>query len=478
MNNYKINKWTYILMDAVLLYEPFMRDNTLIIANENQKLIVVKDIFYGDTIKKMFADYIKEYARIFPKIYIVVDYESKNTRKYKYNFLPFFYLSVNIYDLNYRFIIPDYDLPEITDYKKTKDVFIVGESNPKNKNKKKSCKSADIAHSRILQTAEYYSPFNFVRLFSFENAIVKILHPKKEWLLLDQMFIPGVDYIISDDMTNYVSGSGINKYKNLTNKNILRILDEVLCPYIKMMATCKQQRVYYLSTKFIGGIIGHGLQGKIYNIKNDPDKVLKTAVLNPGRTETLYEAIVSCIISDNPLFLKLYMIYYIKNTVYLIIERADYNLHEYYNKYGISKKIWKKIHDEIYAGMMELHRLNILHNDILPKNIMYSVKRDKFFLIDFGMSRWITPENKDKDFIMFSGIPNVLRIPEVLARHSMTELIAIIPKNIYTERYKLDRRNKLSEKECNESMQFFAAMYFINLNNLYSDTYPNKLFAI
>lgn len=54
------------------------------------------------------------------------------------------------------------------------------------------------------------------------------------------------------------------------------------------------------------------------------------------------------------------------------------------------RKLLKKM-DNIFKGLCELDRLNLVHFDIRPDNILYNFEKDKFFIIDFGLMK-----NKDE----------------------------------------------------------------------------------
>ena len=460
-----INRWTFIVMDAVLESNSKIRDNTLIVSSINKKLHIIKDIHNTKNIKKMLTDYIKLYNRDIPLLYIILNGINLPEGIQP---LPFFYFS-KLNNDNYRMLLPDYNLPK---YKK-KDIH---NSNNKTIRWKSHSFKNDITHS----------PFDFVRSFANadadadadanEGAIVKILHPKKECALLDQMFIPGVDYIISDDMSNYVPGSGINKYKNLTNKNILRVLDEVLYNYTNRMIRYKDI-ISLVPIK--GRRIGTGYTGQIYDIINEPDKVIKSFEYKNSliSQSSINEGIIFSILADNPMFLPIYHMNYGPEEAIFVIEKADCNLQEYYDNNTMTKQIWKKIYTDVYTSIMELHRLNISHNDIKPANIMYSKKRDKFFLIDFGSASLLKLE--DNDIKRFISIPDYLRRGEVIKSYNIQVLIDSIPPNIYNKTKIYSKKHKYkTDEERKIYLQTFAALYYIQKHNLFKNTYPNKLFTL
>ena len=450
LHNYVINKSTLLIMDELFHSDPFIRNNTLILKSINKKLKVINNVPNCQHIKTMFIDYIKEYTCDIPQIYIIISPGGSNIKKYmySYNYLPFFYLSMPI-DMHEGLILPDYNLPRVKFMK-----------------------------AGIYKT-DIYSQCEFIRLFSYEddiniNVIVQEIRPKKEWLLLDQMFIPGVDYIISDDMTNYVPGSGINKYKNLTNKNILKVLHKIIQKYIKY-------NLHYEDAIIIneGKILGNGYYGNVYEISNDKNKIIKHLTHNKPRIyNTYHDILFSSILADNPLFLKTYNIYLANNMINIIIEKADYTLLDYYTKYSMTKKTWKKLYTDIYTALQEMHRLNICHGDISPRNIMYSIKHDKFFLIDFGSSSWLTSIKKVADLKKFSSIPDRLREDEVINKYDIDYIIKTAPPDVSDKwRIVCEPHEFLSDEHLTKVLWHFAALYYIRKHDLYGHTYPNKLFT-
>jgi len=50
------------------------------------------------------------------------------------------------------------------------------------------------------------------------------------------------------------------------------------------------------------------------------------------------------------------------------------------------RKLLKKM-DNVFKGLCELDKLNLVHFDIRPDNILYNFEKDKFYIIDFGLMR-------------------------------------------------------------------------------------------
>lgn len=460
-NTYLINKWTYTLMDMILLSDPFMMKNTLILSCSDRKVHIIKsqlqNTLHKNTIA-MFKDYSNKYNISIARIYIVFSKQGGSSKfKLKYNFLPFFYLSkpksLDDGDESTRgLLLPDYN------FKLTKADVI-------------------IEKNKIVKPNESHNQFNFKNLFSLKNAIIVESFQKKEIVLLDNLFIPGVDYIIlhnkQDENINYDPNSGYIKSKLLTKANILTILNFIILKYNSYgLCLCKQSLIK------TDKLIGRGYIGKVYSIHGDSEKVTKIVDISPFYYTAFYEGVFCSILAENILFLRMYSLYLNNKKAYFIFEKADYTLEEYYKKRNMTKKIWQKIYNDIYAAMKEMHRLNILHNDLKPKNIMYSVKKDQFYIIDFGSATWLTEKNRDIDIASFSDIPNRLRINEILDQIGLEKLHLNVPSDLYTELNDFIVRHKYAEYLQTDAINVFFAMYYIKQNDPYINTYPNKLFKL
>ena len=90
------------------------------------------------------------------------------------------------------------------------------------------------------------------------------------------------------------------------------------------------------------------------------------------------------------------------------------------------RKLFKKM-DNIFKGLCELDRLNLVHFDIRPDNILYNFEKDKFFIIDFGLMK-----NMDEIYSKYNiqsfyeephkSYPNELNILGYLNEDLMSEI--------------------------------------------------------
>ena len=122
---------------------------------------------------------------------------------------------------------------------------------------------------------------------------------------------------------------------------------------------------------FVTSNINFGEQLKPYKIYQN-NNILSSLPQTSGEVTLNLDEIASEIISTND------------NLLFLFMEKARGNLTEYFANKLNEKKTGIFV-EHITHGLIYLHKLNILHNDIKPDNIVYTFKY--FQLIDFGLSR-------------------------------------------------------------------------------------------
>lgn len=76
----------------------------------------------------------------------------------------------------------------------------------------------------------------------------------------------------------------------------------------------------------------------------------------------------------------------------LVMEKLDMSLEEYIQQNKRSNKDLDVLKGKLEVLLNKLHNLNICHNDIHDGNFM--IKNDKWYIIDFGESRYTTGSNK------------------------------------------------------------------------------------
>lgn len=80
---------------------------------------------------------------------------------------------------------------------------------------------------------------------------------------------------------------------------------------------------------------------------------------------------------------------------YLIIDLLDKSLEDYKKIYkSFSLKTVICIGIQIFNRIRDIHEMNIIHRDIKPDNIMTSKNNDLIYLIDFGLSKLYSKNNK------------------------------------------------------------------------------------
>ena len=491
------NKWTYELMDSIIASDKFMQHNTLkIFIRKKQMRIVIQpkntDITH---ILDMVRDYVhgQSQERGF-YIYVITAHNYNYNYKAKYSFLPFFYVSLpNTRDHVYKsgLLIPDY-YPEknveeeMSIINPTKELFLVGFLNSKNapitEPHDTSC-MYNLSNWKTCKTLEWYNPQNFKKLF-MHNILVQEQFPKKSIILLDLLFSPGRDYIAlhsnnrtEEENYNILKANGFAKSKLLTRKNILKIFTSIINKYIAFMPiNIPVQRNVILGEK-----IGSGYQGSVY-ISNE-SIIVKVMPIIRLSTSAFYEFLFTSIIETSPgadkYFLKFRDGFIKNNNIYLFIERADCNLLQFIKEHGnININIWRKVYTEVKESIEFLHSINIIHCDIQPKNIMYSKKKDKFFVIDFGLAEWAKNQH-NVDYEMLADVPNKTKIDRILAQHSVDFLLSECnPEDIIKLKNRIFAKSPQFEINLNTELAKFAAFNYIKKYNIYTNDPENMLFRL
>jgi serine/threonine protein kinase len=357
----------------------------------------------------------------------------------------------------------------------TKELFLVGLLNKKNIGIQEphdtDCNAHNLHAWKTCKTLEYYNQTNFKKLF-FHKIFVQELHPKKDVILLDSLFVPGVDYVIQNEPFNAtIMENGHNKSKLLTKNNILLIYKTIMQKYINIMRDCPMKNIANIR---LGSLLGSGYQGAVFADLNDETRVIKNMKLVRGNTSAFYEfmfaGIIAGIDKKTHHFLKFYDGFLYKNNIYLYLEKADWSL----CSHNFSLRDWHKIYTNVRESMEFLHNANILHGDIQPKNIMYSKARDKFVIIDFGLMSWMPAEGPRIDYEMFADIPNRAKIGKILKQYSLDFLLShVSDANMQVLHEKMTNKNI----NVNAEIEKFAGFNYIKKYDVFKNDPENILFA-
>lgn len=369
--------------------------------------------------------------------------------------------------------------------------------------------------------------FRFKFLFLMKSLVINIAMRRKynmtydeKWInIFDSLFKPNKDYIEieylenndlkhienqlelifdtfekDNDLYKMIVDNGYQKSKLIDNTSIAKISHSIFNEYANKIKDAREKekldditreirRVskYYKYLKDKQGrierynykLLGSGVQGSVYEIKNNKYTwTVKTTYIRFARYEPYRELYFSDLVKNkrNP-FLKYYDCSVINNTCYLSMQRAEDNMIDWCMK-SRSVDEWKSFIYQIIIGVLKMQKLNMIHNDLQPKNILYDMRRasivykikDKtynfqsnylFYIADFGIS--VHPElfvnllskeniqNKNFDMKRFSRFPKKIRSINIEKKYNYEELL-----------------NKLNELENNEYNQ--------KLNNLLKKT--------
>jgi serine/threonine protein kinase len=112
----------------------------------------------------------------------------------------------------------------------------------------------------------------------------------------------------------------------------------------------------------------------------------------------------------NNLFLKVYDVILIDSDIYIIMEYINNNLYEFYCKNILSKSQIKIIMYNLLKQIYYLHKINIIHCDLKPQNILIK-NVFKLKICDFGLSMLL----KDGEKNIYNEIVTLnYRSPELL----------------------------------------------------------------
>ena len=161
------------------------------------------------------------------------------------------------------------------------------------------------------------------------------------------------------------------------------------------------------------GQLGKGGYSKVFKVKNKKSGAIRAckqlSKLRIKNLERFRREINILINVDHPNIVKLYEIFELKHSFYLIMEECkggeifDKIIDHIHNKKMYSEKHAVKILQQIISAIEYCHNNGICHRDLKPENILYlnegSEENNPIKIIDFGLSHGIIPFKRLKSLV-------------------------------------------------------------------------------
>lgn len=129
-------------------------------------------------------------------------------------------------------------------------------------------------------------------------------------------------------------------------------------------------------------------------------------VFSHGREKFMEEAKTLLKLINNPIVVDILDYFTQNNTAYLVMECLDGDdLRKMARENGgrLDTDFAKNVFVTVASSLMEIHKLNILHRDLSPENIIVT-KNGKIKLIDFGAARnFVSTQNKGMSILLKPG---------------------------------------------------------------------------
>ena len=189
--------------------------------------------------------------------------------------------------------------------------------------------------------------------------------------------------------------------------------------FFSIDSTTSDTDVNYL--EITNTIIAQGRFGSIFRLEyEEKHYIIKRQDLDTPNEkiracrEILIHQYLSCTTCDN-FFLKLEAFEFIKNTedenykLYMFFEKQTNDLKELRYILNVNLELKNQLDQFIINAIDYLHKINIVHYDIKPQNIVYNLIGDvyKFYLIDFGVAK-ISTKTISKSGTQGYKFPNLI----------------------------------------------------------------------
>jgi serine/threonine protein kinase len=205
-----------------------------------------------------------------------------------------------------------------------------------------------------------------------------------------------------------------------------------------------RQIIFDQEYEIIGNQLGNGTAASVYQIRSlkNPygnDFVLKR--FNPRRDKKPLTDVLQHEFSIINGLKHPYLISYHEMVSYTLVEYVN-NCPRYMTYYGIIMDLVNGIDMEKYVYLHHpighhtieliitqllmvlsyLHKNNVLHGDVSPKNMIFNELEQKITLIDLDLSRRLTSTNEMKTIACASGTP-IFMAPEILSYSTVPDIL-------------------------------------------------------
>ena len=270
------------------------------------------------------------------------------------------------------------------------------------------------------------------------QAMDLLFVPNKDYIEINFPFIPNNIGILSEEILevfrkfNYdksafdkIVESGRQKGALLTNENVYKLNATIFNMYAKrcnklfIQSDISKSNIrtdeYKLKMQAGNSNIIYSNISKIYQINEAQVLKVSKCSLSSYFELKAYEKLNN----KYAAFLHLHDCFIIDDFLYLLLDSHDINLYDYVLAHKMKKKTWDALIIKLKADIAILHRENIYHNNIIPENILYSYKHNKFYIIDFKMARNEGSADVDIEGINKLGASIELFINEVSSKYSI-----------------------------------------------------------